>query len=95
MNNSEIKDGKLTERGKQAQEEPLEKYPYRLGDGTWVSVGGSLVGKGSDPELYDDEIADPRIHDSWIRYRLRTQLESLLGELDDNKRRCIRSDRKG
>jgi len=51
MNNSEIKDGKLTVKGKQTEKDLLEKCPYRLGDGTWVSVGGSLVGKGSDPKV--------------------------------------------
>lgn len=49
-----------------------------------------------DPQLilYDDEIADQRVHELWINYRLRTQLEYILEEIDDDKRRCVRSDRK-
>lgn len=36
-----------------------------------------------DPQLklYDDEIADPRIHESWVKYRLHRQLENLLEEI--------------
>lgn len=35
-----------------------------------------------DPQLklYDDEIADQRIHESWINYRLNRQLDNLLKE---------------
>ena len=32
------------------------------------------------PKLFDDDIGDLRIHESWTHYRLRRQLEKLLSE---------------
>ena len=58
MNTSTIKDGKLTEKGKQTEKELLEKYPPGPERDRRVSrnLGGgiSLVGKGSDPEAKID-----------------------------------------